>query len=76
MSAAADAAAAFGYRVGLNGGRIAAPILRYLKDELPRVFGSARSSAALGPRRILLEGDWGGGPSFARLADPEDGFHL
>eukprot|EP00959_Pyramimonas_sp_CCMP1952_P100571 2104066-Pyramimonas_sp.AAC.1 len=30
--------------------RIAAPILRYLKDELPKVFGSARNSPALCPR--------------------------
>eukprot|EP00959_Pyramimonas_sp_CCMP1952_P431004 9026910-Pyramimonas_sp.AAC.1 len=51
-------------------------MLRYLKDELPKVFGSARNSPARCPRRTLLDGSWDGGPSFAGLTDPEDGFHL
>eukprot|EP00959_Pyramimonas_sp_CCMP1952_P298380 6241247-Pyramimonas_sp.AAC.1 len=62
-----------GHRVGICGTgllllatpeRIAAPVSRHLRDELPRIFGEESSTPALGPRRILLEGPWDGGPSF------------
>eukprot|EP00959_Pyramimonas_sp_CCMP1952_P064773 1352416-Pyramimonas_sp.AAC.1 len=55
--------------------RAAAPVLRHLRDEMPRAPGRGNPNQALAPRRILLEGAWDGGPSFVRLADLEDGFH-
>ena len=84
-SIAAVAAASVGHRVGICGTgllllrtpeRVAAPILRHLREELPQVLGADSKQPAVVPRRILLDGPWDGGPSSVRLVDPEEGFHL